>query len=80
MKDTADKKELEKAVVSLQDKLKKEKKLEETCIQQEKVIQKMERLLSKYMKNSTNKQHIRKETEKPEGELDERFLFSIIVA
>lgn len=69
--------ELESTVQRLQDKLKKEKKLEETCLQQEKVIQKMEKLLSKYMKSS-NQQKLRKETVKVEGEdtNEERFIKS----
>ena len=58
--------DIENTVLRLQDKLKKKEKLEETCIQQEKVIQKMEKLLSKYMKSS-NQQKLRKETEKLEG-------------
>ncbi|XP_076800040.1 coiled-coil domain-containing protein 33-like [Clavelina lepadiformis] len=49
----ASRKELEETVQYLQDKLKKSKKLEDTCVQQEKVIQKMEKLLNKYMKNTT---------------------------
>jgi len=57
------KKDLEANVRHLEERVRKERKLEETCIQQEKVIQKMERLLSKYMKN--NKPAT--EMAKPEG-------------
>ena len=52
-----------------EERLKKSKKLEETCVQQEKVIQKMEKLLSKYMKTSSNKQHVSQETTKTEGNI-----------
>lgn len=43
-------KDLEETIRRLQDKQRKAKRLEETCVQQEKVIQKMEKLLNKYMK------------------------------